>query len=346
MPEKYQNEKYQNEKKQDQPTFVNQYINLASPQRGAAICTVSDEFFAPAKRMLSGQAPVFIPDRYDQHGKWMDGWESRRKRTAGHDYCVLRICPGRIHGIEIDTSFFTGNYPPAAMLEACNVAIEPDENTIWTELVAKTDLEGDSVRFFAVNDDNTWTFVRLNIYPDGGIARLRVYGEPVLHESSADREQWIDLVSSTVGGRALECNNMHFGDMSNLLSDRPVANMGDGWETRRRRHPGNDWVILELGKKGRIARIEVDTAFFRGNYPARCSLKGATPEAGADLIGESVDWAEILPPVVLGPDQLHIFESQVDAAGDVTHVRFDIYPDGGVARLRLLGLPVIKSETV
>jgi len=315
------------------------YVNLAAPGQGAAICSVSDDFFAAAKRMLSADEPVFIPDRFDAHGKWMDGWESRRKRIAGHDHCVVRICPGVIRAVEIDTRHFTGNFPPAAMLEACRVAIEPDENTIWTEIVPKTDLEGDSRRFFEVDNESTWSHIRLNIYPDGGIARLRIYGEPVQFQSATDRDQWVDLVSSDAGGRAVECNNMHFGDMSNLLSTRPVANMGDGWETARRREPGNDWVILKLGQKGRICRIEVDTAFFRGNYPARCSLKGAVLGTDDDIAAESANWTEILPAIALGPDQLHIFESQLSDIGDVTHVRLDIYPDGGVARLRLLGVP-------
>jgi allantoicase len=327
-------------KKPRRPPSVRHLSNLALPDLGAAICSVSDEFFAPAKRMLSAGDPVFIADRYDQHGKWMDGWESRRKRITGHDFCVVRICPGVIRAIEIDTSFFTGNFPPAIMLEACSVDIEPDERTAWTVLVAKTDIEGDSVRLFEVSNERSWSHVRLNIYPDGGVARLRVYGEPAGHKSASSRNHWVDLVSEEAGGVALECNNMHFGDMQNLLSNRPVANMGDGWETRRRRQPGNDWVILRLGQEGRICRVEVDTAFFRGNYPARCSLKGASPAANADLAGESVNWREILPQLTLGPDQLHVFETQVRDIGNVTHIRLDIYPDGGVARLRLAGLPV------
>jgi len=333
------------ERKSGRPVFADNYVNLASPQRGAAICRVSDEFFAPAKRMLSQDEPVFIPDRFDQHGKWMDGWESRRKRIAGHDFCVVRICPGVIRGFEISTRHFTGNYPPAVMLEACDVAIDPDESTIWIELVPKTDIEGDSVRFFAVHMEKTWSHIRLNIYPDGGIARLRVYGEPVVGEIVVDRDQWIDLVSADVGGRALKCNNMHFGDMGNLLSNRPVANMGDGWETRRRRHPGNDWVMLKLGQKGTIYRVEVDTAFFRGNYPARCSLKALVAGTDADSVGASVHWLEILPQMTLGPDQLHVFESQLSNVGDVTHVRLDIFPDGGVARLRLLGVPANQAAS-
>jgi allantoicase len=333
------------EAEHEQADFAINFINLASPENGAAICSVSDEFFAPAKRMLSAGKPVFIADRFDQHGKWMDGWESRRKRSAGHDYCVLRICPGVIKGVEIDSSHFTGNFPPAVMLEACCAEIEPDENSIWTELVPKGEIEGDSIQFFSVNDTNTWTHLRLNIYPDGGIARLRVYGLPAEPESVAQRENWVDLVSSAAGGQAIECNNMHFGHMRNLLSNQPVANMGDGWETRRRREPGNDWVILKLGHKGRVCRIELDTAFFRGNYPARCTLKGAIAGADTDIVGESAGWQEILPAVALGPDQLHIFESQVKNVGLITHVRLDILPDGGVARLRLLGLTAEQGES-
>jgi len=327
------------------PEYAGKLVNLALPELGGAILAVSDEFFAPAKRMLSAQDPVFIPDRFDEHGKWMDGWESRRKRTAGHDDCVIRICPGVIRTVEIDTSFFTGNYAPAAMLEACTADIEPDENTLWTELVPRTELEGDSRQVFTVSDENTWSFIRLNIYPDGGVARLRVYGEPATYAVLADREQWVDLVSSEAGGVALECNNMHFGNMSNLLSNLPVANMGDGWETRRRRDPGNDWVILKLGQSGRIRRVEVDTAFFRGNYPARCSLSGGSPGVGSDLVAESANWEEILPKLALGPDQSHIFERQVRDVGNITHVRFDIYPDGGVARLRLAGLAAKSALT-
>jgi len=326
-------------KKRKPPEFTRDLVNLALPEWGGAIYSVSDEFFAPAKRMLSADDPVFIPGRFDDHGKWMDGWESRRKRTSGHDYCVIRICPGVIRGIEIDTRFFTGNYPPAAMVEACSAEIEPDETTSWTELVPRTALEGDTRQYFTVSNENAWSFIRLNIYPDGGVARLRVYGEPARDAGAIDRDQWVDLVSSAAGGVALECNNMHFGDMSNLLSNQPVANMGDGWETRRRRHPGNDWVILKLGLRGRVHRVEVDTAFFRGNYPARCSLKGGNPGANSDLVADSVNWDEILPQLALGPDQLHIFETQLRDVGAVTHVRLDIFPDGGVARLRLAGLP-------
>jgi allantoicase len=319
--------------------LLKDFINLASPGNGAAICSVSDDFFAPAKRMLSADDPIFIPDRFDAHGKWMDGWESRRKRIAGHDHCIVRICPGVIRAIEIDTRHFTGNFPPAASVEACHVAVEPTEGTQWTELVPRTDLQGDSSHAFTIRHEDSWTHLRLNIFPDGGVARFRVYGEPDVAPGVEGQRQFTDLSSADVGGRAIECNNMHFGHMRNLLSTSAVANMGDGWETRRRREPGNDWVILKLGHPGTIGRIELDTAFFRGNYPARCSLKGGNPKSEDGIAESSAEWVEILPEVSLGPDQLHIFESQLLAVGDVNYVRLDIFPDGGVARLRLLGVP-------
>jgi len=328
----------------EKSNLSDRYLNLAAPENGGAIVSVTDEFFAPAKRMLAGNAPRFIPDRYDAHGKWMDGWESRRRRDDGHDSCVLRICQGIVHGVEIDTSHFTGNFAPEASVEACCVATDPDAGTDWKELVPLTVLAGDSRHVFETGDLGTWTHIRLNIFPDGGIARLRLFGEPSHEPERVERERLTDLVSEEAGGCALQCNNMHFGDMHNLVSTRPVANMGDGWETRRRREPGNDWVILKLGRKGRLARIEVDTAFFKGNYPARCSLRGIALDREEDLESSSANWPVILPAVALGPDQLHIFDSQLKHAGEITHVRFDIYPDGGVARLRLLGIPADEER--
>jgi allantoicase len=323
----------------ERPDFISKYTNLSAPVQGGAIVTVTDEFFAPAKRMLDDSVPRFIPDRYDAHGKWMDGWESRRRRDGGHDACVVRICPGRVHGVEIDTSHFTGNFAPEAAVEACQVESDPDADTAWTELVTRTRLAGDQCHFFEVGDPGTWTHIRLKIFPDGGIARLKIFGEPHHQPGPYSHESLVDLVSEPAGGCALQCNNMHFGHMSNLISPRPVANMGDGWETRRRREPGNDWVILRLGCKGRLVRVEVDTAFFRGNYPARCSLRGIALDDDENPGRGSSGWPVILPEISLGPDQVHLFESQLKDAGEITHVRFDIYPDGGVARLRLWGVP-------
>lgn len=322
----------------DAPDFVRQ-TNLAQPRLGAEVISATDDFFAPKHRLIDPAPPIFIPDKFDEHGKWMDGWESRRKRVSGHDHCVVKLCPGVIHGFEVDTAFFTGNFPPHASIEACYSASDDETGMDWHELVPKMPLNGDSQHFVAVNDDRTWTHLRLHIYPDGGIARLRVYGEVHFDWSVLPKAGWLDLTAMQRGGRALACNDMHYGHMSNLIAPGHGLNMGDGWETRRRREPGNDWVILKLGHSGRIRQVEVDTAFFKGNYPARCSLHAALLEdlPDKDLSADGDYWKPLLEPVELGPDQMHAFETEVIDTGPVSHVRLDIYPDGGVSRLRLMG---------
>ncbi len=321
------------------PGFSFHFIDLAQPRLGAKVLAASDDFFAPKERLINPQTPVFIDGKYDAHGKWMDGWESRRKREPGHDWCVLRICPGTILGVEIDTRHFTGNYPPQAGLEVCHSEHDPDDSTQWQPLLARTDLRGDSQNWFEVDDGRTWTHVRLNIYPDGGVARLRLYGQAHCDWSQFDRDELYDLVAMTHGGRALACNDMHYGHMNNLIAPGKGVNMGDGWETRRRRTPGNDWVILKLGRPGKIERIEVDTAFFKGNYPARCSVHGAMlgDVDDTDVTAEADYWLPLLGESSLGPDQVKVFAEGLLEAGEVSHVRFDIYPDGGVSRLRLFG---------
>ncbi len=325
----------------NEPDFVHSFVDLAQPRLGAMVLEASDDFFAPKERLINPAPPVFIPDKYDDHGKWMDGWESRRKRVEGHDHCIIRLCPGTIHGLDIDTRFFTGNYPPAASVDVCHCPGDPGPDTPWHALLPRTDLRGDSQHFIKIHDSGIWTHLRLNIFPDGGVARLRVYGI-VHHDWSRESDsEWVDLAAMTRGGRALACNDQHYGHMSNLIAPGRGLNMGDGWETRRRRTPGNDWVMLELGHPGAIRRVEVDTAFFKGNYPARCSLHGALLKAGSvgEISRDAPYWREILPPAPLGPDCLKVFESEVLDCGPVSHVRFDIYPDGGISRLRLLGTP-------
>lgn len=323
----------------DRPDFIDRYIDLAQPRLGARVIEASDDFFAPKERLINPEAPVFIADKYDENGKWMDGWESRRKRNEGHDYCIIRLCPGTIHGLDIDTSFFTGNYPPAASIEVCQCEAEPDKNAQWRELLPETALKGDSHHYFEIDQPGVWTHLRLNIYPDGGIARLRVYGVAHYDWSRDAPGEWVDLAAMARGGRVLACNDMHYGHMSNLIAPGRGANMGDGWETRRRREPGNDWLILQLAQPGRIRRVEVDTAWFKGNYPARCSLHGAMlgPECGEEISAKASYWHKLLPQVPLGPDLLHTFEQEVIDSTTFSHVRFDIYPDGGVSRLRLFG---------
>ena len=327
----------------DAPDFTRKWVNLAAGQRGALALAASDEFFAPKQRMLEAQAAVFIPGKYDEHGKWMDGWETRRKRTEGHDWCIVQLAwPGIVKGVDIDTRHFTGNYPPAASIEACSSASAPDERTVWTGLVPPTALRGDSHHYIEVEDTRVWTHVRLSIFPDGGVARLRVYGQVVPPTSrSALAADIIDLVALENGGRAIACNDQHFGSIWNLIAPGRGVDMGDGWETRRRREPGNDWAILALGRAGRVARVEVDTGHYKGNYPDRCSLQATEVLGGTDesLITQSMFWRVLLPEQKLEMDRQQVFEREIVELGPITHVRLNIFPDGGVGRLRVFGMP-------
>jgi allantoicase len=322
------------------PEFAKRWINLAQPRLGAAAIHVTDEFFAAAERMLDPAPAVFIPDKYDDHGQWMDGWESRRRRVAGHDHCTIRLGrPGIVKGVDIDTSHFTGNYPPAASLEAWLGEGDPGAKAKWTEILPASNLGGNAHHYLAIADERAWSHVRLHIYPDGGVARLRIYGQIHRDWSKADRKALVDLAAMENGGRAIAYNDSHYGSPENLIAPGRAPNMGDGWETRRRREPGEDWAIMALGARGRIKRIEVDTAHFKGNYPDRCSIQAMDVTGGTEesLATQSMFWPVLLPERKLEADKLHRFEKDLADLGPISHVRFNIYPDGGVSRLRLWG---------
>ena len=326
------------------PDWAARSIDLASPRLGARALYASDAFFGPVERMLAQTPAEFHPGRFDDNGKWMDGWETRRKRHAGYDWAVLRLgCKGTIRGFDIDTSHFTGNYPPAVSIEACLSDSDDPESLAaanWIEILPAFALGPNSHHLVAIDDDRPWTHLRVNIFPDGGIARLRVYGRPVGGLQAAAADALVDLIAMENGGRAVSWNDASFGSAaSNLLLPGRGINMGDGWETRRRREPGNDWCVLELGAPGIIRRIEVDTAHYKGNYPDRCSIQAARVGAGTDrsITTESLFWETLLPEQKLGMDAIHAFEAEVADLGPVSHVRLNIFPDGGVSRLRLWG---------
>lgn len=326
------------------PDFTRDSLNLADSSLGAVVTEVTDEFFAPRERMLNPEPAVFYPDRFDDHGKWMDGWETRRRRDTGHDWCVVKLAmPGMLSGVDFDTSFFTGNFPPAASLEACwSPQSEPDSASTWQELVPPQSLSGNDHCFVTLLNSGPWTHLRLHLWPDGGLARLRVYGQPFCDWSSRDMNRSWDLLALENGGQQVAWSDAHYGLPRNLLKPGRGINMGDGWETRRRREPGNDWCILQLGHKGLVESIEVDTAHFKGNFPARCSIQAAcvdraTPES---LVTQSMFWHTLMDEQPLTADAIHRFERFHDL-GPVTHIRFNSIPDGGVSRLRFWGRPVL-----
>ncbi len=316
-------------------------MRLEQPRLGTRVVFATDDFFADKSRLIDPADAVFVADKYDDNGKWMDGWESRRKREPGHDYCVVKFgLPGVVRGFDIDTSHFTGNFPPHASVDACVSQEEnPGDDANWQELLEKVGLVGDSHHLLAVEDDTAYTHLRLNIFPDGGIARLRVYGEIQPDRNSIGEGESIDLLALENGGRALLCNDEHFGSMHNLNISGRGVNMGDGWETARRRKPGNDWVILALGIPGVVEKVEIDTAHFKGNYPDRAAIQAAllTDANLDDMELESKNWATLLPESKLAMDQQHFFTDELANSDVVSHVRLSIFPDGGVSRLRLFG---------
>lgn len=332
------------------PEFTN-LINVADPRLGAQTLYATDDFFAAKERILNPEAAVFIDGKYDDNGKWMDGWESRRKREFGHDYLIIKLAkPASINGIDIDTSHFTGNFPSAASLDGINLPEDVADNQWstpqcnkleWQEILPSHALSGNSHHYLDIDSEQVFTHLRFNIYPDGGVARLRVYGQIELNSINTD--ETLDLAAALNGGREIACSDAHFGKPSNMLLPHPAPNMGEGWETRRRREPGYDWCIIELGQAGIVEDIEVDTAYFKGNFPDSVSMQAAySPNTPTQtLITQSMFWDTLLEQSKLSADSKHPLKPN-KWEKPITHVRINMHPDGGISRVRLYGKAVNK----
>jgi len=324
------------------PEFT-QLTDLAAARLGGKVLFATDDFFAEKENLLLPTRGIFITDKYTDRGKWMDGWESRRKRTPGHDWAVIQLAaPGKITGVDIDTNFFLGNHPPHASIEAAcieNATIIADwENADvkWSEILPKSHLDAGSQNFYECNSSELFTHIRLHIYPDGGVARLRVYGEVYKNWNFVPESESIDLASALNGAQAIACNDMFFSSMNNLLLPGRGVNMGDGWETKRNRIPNNrDFVIIKLAHLGQIEKAIVDTCHFKGNYPDSCSIEGCN--VSGTVLDADLRWKEILPKQKLNADFIHEFNSEIKVHEPITHIKLNIFPDGGISRLRLLG---------
>jgi allantoicase len=324
-----------------------QLVDLASARVGGRVLMANDDFFAPKENLLKPGKPVWLEDKYTDRGKWMDGWETRRRRTPGFDWCIVRLgIPGILRGAVVDTSYFKGNYPEQCSIEACALEEDTPIQTVnpdtlrWAEVLSSSPLQGDTQNRFEISDPHRYTHLRFNIYPDGGVARLRVYGEALPDWSRVLADgKCIDLAALANGGRVVDCSDMFFSAPLNLLMPDKSSHMADGWETRRRRGRGHDWVVIRLGIAGTLRHVEVDTSHFKGNFPESCSLEVSDTVEGA----HPRDWKEVLPRTQLQADSVHRFE--ITYGGVASHVHFNIYPDGGVARLRIYGMPTKESKT-
>ena len=332
------------------PVFA-QLTDLAAERLGGKVLYATDDFFAEKENLIKSGRGIFITDKYTDRGKWMDGWESCRKRVPGHDWAVIVLAtPGRIHGFDIDTNFFLGNHPPHASVEAAYINdADPVrdlptgqagwDNIEWKEILPKSHLDAGSQNFYACDSDELFTHIRLHIYPDGGVARLRVYGEVFKNWDAVAADAIADLAAAINGGKAIACNDMFFSAMGNLIMPGRGVNMGDGWETKRNRTPGNrDWVILKLAHAGVVEMIVVDTCHFKGNYPDTCSIEGCIANNDDDVVNDKAQWKILLPAQKLSADHEHEFVKEIDAHDAITHVRLNIFPDGGISRLRLFGI--------
>jgi allantoicase len=307
------------------------HVDLASRALGGAIIAANDESFCSADHLIDPRPPVFSPKTFDHNGQIYDGWETRRRREPGHDWVVVRLgAPGIVREVVVDTAFFTGNYPPQCSLSAARVegypSVEELSEVEWTPIVKLAPLKGDTANTFAVTDEATYTHVRLAIHPDGGVARLRIRGDvvPDLELLSLVPS---DLAALANGGRVLDCSDSFFSSPQNMLMPGLARTTGEGWETRRRRDDGHDWVLIRLAAPGRLLLAELDTTHFKFNAPGSAELVGYTAD-GQELT--------ILPNTRLQPDTLHRFRLGAELPV-VERVRLKIYPDGGVARLRLIG---------
>ena len=321
---------------QTTPAFT-KLIDLASEKLGGKALWCSDDFFADMQNMLKAGRGIFIPDKYTEQGKWMDGWESRRKRTPGFDWCIVKLgAAGIIRGVDVDTNHFLGNHPPQCSIEACYLPDDKLDEAKWTEILPKSNLNPGSQHFFEIKNDQLFSHVRLNIYPDGGVARFKVYGEVKKDWGLVKENELVDLTAALNGGKAIQCNDMFFSHMDNLIMPGRSENMGDGWETKRNRTPNNkDWVILKLGTKGAIHKITVDTNYFKGNYPDRCMIEGCVWDTDTNF--DSFAWKAVLPESKLQAHKEHFFEKEISDHGPFTHIKLIIFPDGGISRLRLWG---------
>ena len=323
---------------------MSHWIDLASRRVGGAALLANDEFFAPKENLVAPGRGVFREGEYTDRGKWMDGWETRRRRDTGYDWCIVRLgVRGVIREIVVDTNHFHGNHPDSCSVDACDApdGTQPDELSHWTEIVPRAPLAGHSENRFRVESDAPCSYVRLNIFPDGGVARLRVLGEArprwddLLHHYDE-----IDLASVVYGALPIGCSDQFFSEPLNLLMPGRSDSMGDGWETRRRRGPGFDWVVLRLACRGRVERILVDTNHFKGNFPESCRVLGWDEASnGAAPLDVKGPWIEVLPRRPLRAHDLHTFASDLAILPPLTHLRLEIFPDGGVSRFRAFGRP-------
>jgi allantoicase len=311
--------------------------DLALRSFGGSVVSANDELFAERENLIRPEPPVFTPRTFGSKGQVYDGWETRRRREPGHDWAIVRLgAPGVVRAVVVDTRHFTGNAPTEVWVEGAAVtgylSVPELQAQRWHALVPRSPVAADTENVFAVTLPQRCTHVRLAIHPDGGVARLRVHGEVVADPALLEVLGTVDLAALQNGGRVVDCSNRFYGSADRLVAPGLARSMGEGWETARRRDDGNDWVVVRLAARGVVTVAELDTTWFLGNAPGWAALSSCDGDGAA-----GAPWTPLLPRTRLQPDTPHRFV--VDGAAPATYVRLDVYPDGGMARLRLWGRP-------
>ena len=320
--------------------FTNGLIDLAQPRLGSKVIFKTDDFFGSANRIIDSSSPVFKEGLFDKNGKWMDGWESRRKRTPGHDYLIIKLGkPGSISKVNVDTSHFNGNQPLMISIDACNSKSNNIKSFKWKNLVSKKKTKANSHHIFKTSSKSVFTHIKLNIFPDGGVARLRLYGS-ISKENNYFGKKTINLASLLDGASVIACNNEHFGKAENILAPGKAKNMGDGWETRRRRDKGFDWLILNSIDGEMIDKIEISTHHFKGNFPSHCSLQAAyipIKKSSSSIVSSSNNWKTLMNKTTLKANKTHTFKNTLMKKNKINFIKINIFPDGGISRFRIFG---------
>ena len=320
--------------------FTNGLIDLAQPRLGSKVIFKTDDFFASANRIIDPLPPVFKEGLFDTNGKWMDGWESRRKRTSGHDFLIIKLGKqGSVYKVNVDTSHFNGNQPSMISLEGCNSKSKNLKGLKWKTIIGKKKTKANSHHLFNTVSKSIFTHIKLNIFPDGGVARLRLYGS-ISKENVKFEKKIINLASLLNGSSIIACNNEHFGKAENILAPGKAKNMGDGWETRRRRDKGYDWLILNTVKGNKINKIEISTHHFKGNFPHYCSLQASfIPKKQTSLliVKNSNKWKYLLNKVKLSENKTHKFTNKLMKNNKINFIKINIFPDGGISRFKIFG---------
>ena len=320
--------------------FTNGLIDLAQPRLGSKVIFKTDDFFGSANRIIDPSSPIFKEGLFNKNGKWMDGWESRRKRTPGHDYLIIKLGkPGSISKVNVDTSHFNGNQPSMISIDACNSKSNNIKSFKWKNLVSKKKTKANSHHIFKTSSKSVFTHIKLNIFPDGGVARLRLYGS-ISKENNNFGKKTINLASLLDGASVVACNNEHFGKAENILAPGKAKNMGDGWETRRRRDKGFDWLILNSIDGEMIDKIEISTHHFKGNFPSHCSLQAAyipTKKSSSSIVSSSNNWKTLMNKTTLKANNTHTFKNTLMKKNKINFIKINIFPDGGISRFRIFG---------